>query len=111
MKTLCSRIIPLALIIATLTACATRTSYVNLYGDPAPPSSAERTIVIRPDIKYVNVEGGQTVRFVVGDKDFAWHFFSARFRDFNLADVAPPGILDHAITAYVSPDPRYRPAP
>lgn len=93
---------------AVLAACATRTSYVDLYGGPAPVSEAQRTIVIRPDTKHVNIEGGEVVRFVAGDKEFAWNFFVASsVRSFDLNEVAPPGVLDHRVRAYVSPDPRY----
>ena len=98
----------LVLAAAVLTACATRTNYIALYGQPAPVSAAERTIVITPDTKYVNVTGGETVRFVVGDKSFAWNFFVARtVSNFLLNDVAPPGVLDHPVRVYVAPDPRY----
>jgi hypothetical protein len=110
MKRLYSPIIALALVLAAavLTACATRASYVDLYGQPAPVSAAERTIVITPDTRYVNVTGGETVGFVVGDKSFAWNFFVARtVSNFPLNDIAPPGVLDHPVQVYVAPDPRY----
>jgi hypothetical protein len=110
MKRLYPPIIVLSLVLAAavLTACATRTSYVDLYGQPAPVSAAERAIVITPDTRYVNVTGGETIGFVVGDKSFAWNFFVARtVNDFRLNDVAPPGVLDHPVQAYVAPDPRY----
>jgi hypothetical protein len=103
-----STIISIVLTTSMLVACATRTSYVDLYGDPAPVSAAQRTIVIGPDTKYVNVEGGQIVKFVAGDKEFAWNFFVARTVSmFRLNEVAPAGVLDHEVRAYVSPDPRY----
>lgn len=107
MKTI-SNCIAIAVAATALTACATRTSYLDLYGQQAPATAAERTITIKPDTKYVNVEGGQIVRFVTGDKDFTWHFLVARTVDsFVLNEVAPPGVLDHVVRAYVSPDPRY----
>jgi hypothetical protein len=47
------------------------------------------------------------VQFNVGDKTFAWNFDVARnISDFDLNDVAPPGVLDHAVTAYVAADPQ-----
>jgi hypothetical protein len=110
MKRLHSPIIAISLVLATtvLTACAARTSYVDLYGQPAPVSAAERTIVITPATRHVNIEGGQTIKFIVGDKEFAWDFFVARtVNNFALNDIAPPGVLDHPVQAYVSPDPRY----
>jgi Heavy-metal resistance protein CzcE len=100
----------LVLSVMVVAGCATRSSYVSLYGQPSPVSGADHTIVITPDTRHVNVEGGQTVAFIVGDKQFAWNFFVAiPITNFPLNDVAPPGILDHPVQAYVAPDPRYWP--
>jgi hypothetical protein len=79
----------------------------ELFGEPAPAAAAHHTVTITPNTKYVNVQGGDTVQFNVGDKTFAWNFDVARnISDFDLNDVAPPGVLDHAVTAYVAPDPQ-----
>jgi hypothetical protein len=88
------------------------TDYRYLYGDAAPSSAANQTIVIRPDTRHVNVQGGDTVNFIVGDKQFAWTFNVARtVWAFDLNDVAPPGLLDHIVRAYIAPDPKYIDAP
>jgi hypothetical protein len=79
---------------------------VKLMGDPATPESAERTITINSETKYINVVGGETVKFVVGDKTFAWHF-DGPFSSFKLNQVAPEGMLDHVVTVYASPNPLY----
>lgn len=80
----------------------------DLLGDPAPVSAATRTIVIAPDTRYVNVTGGEIVTFIVGDRAFAWSFNGTRYvAPFDLSMTAPPGVLDHAVIAYVAPDPRY----
>lgn len=80
----------------------------DLWGAPAPVSAATRTIVITPDTRYVNVTGGEVVTFVVGDKAFAWSFNGTRYvAPFDLSITAPPGVLDHAVIAYIAPDPRY----
>jgi hypothetical protein len=95
-----------------LSACAARTSYVDLYGQAAPASGADHTIVITSATKYVNVEGGQTVKFVAGGNEFAWTFNVARtVNSFDLNEVAPPGVLNHVVRVYVSPDPKYIDAP
>ena len=58
-----------------------------------PYQAAVRTIPISPNTNYVNVEGGEIIRFVSGDQEFAWHFLVARtVRAFDLNEVAPPGI-------------------
>lgn len=81
---------------------------VALLGNPAPSNAATRTIVITPTTKWVNVEGGEVVNFVVGDKSFAWDFYvGAGIYKFDLSRVAPPGILDRRVDAYVSTDPKY----
>lgn len=81
---------------------------VRLLGDPAPVEAATQTIVIKPETKWVNVTGGDTVKFVVGDKSFAWLFNVATgVRVFDLSRVAPPGVLNHPVDAYVAADPKY----
>lgn len=97
-------------IVVLLSACAHRDiDYpIGFLGDPAPLNGATETIAIRPDTKWINVTGGDTVRFVVGEKSFAWTFNVARnVTAFDLRRVAPPGVLDHRVDAYVAPDPKY----
>ena len=77
-----------------------------LLGDTASSSMTTRSIAIRPDTRYVNVTGGEVVRFTVGDRGFVWNF-NGRPSSFDLALVAPPGMLDHKVTAYVAPNPLY----
>ncbi len=101
---LLSPVVAAALIVS---ACATRVP-VELYGDPAPASAAQRTIVITPDTRHVNVEGGEIIRFVVEGREFGWSFNNAlTINSFSLNAVAPPGLLNQPVHAYVSRDPRY----
>ncbi len=96
--------------IGLISACAHRApeQMLALFGDPAPVEAATQTIVIRPETRWVNVTGGDTVKFVVGEKSFAWIFNVARtVNSFDLSRVAPPGVLDRHVEAYVAPDPRY----
>ena len=65
-----------------------------------------RTIVIKPTTSYVNVTGGEVIRFEVGDKSFVWNF-SGPGSSFDLARVAPTSVLDRKVTAYVAPNPMY----
>lgn len=81
---------------------------IDLLGDPAPLSAATRTIVITPATNAVNVTGGEIVRFITGDKSFAWNFDgSTSATAFALNLTAPPGLLDHQVMAYVAPNPLY----
>lgn len=100
----------LPLFALALTACAPMdySRRVDLLGEPAPVSAATRVIAITPGTKYVNVTGGEIVRFVVGDKSYAWNFDGGDYADaFALNLTAPPGVLDHTVIAYVEPNPLY----
>jgi hypothetical protein len=84
-------------------------SRLDFFGTPAPVSAATRTIVITPETKHVNVIGGEVVNFVVDNKSFAWNFNGAQHvPPFDLNRAAPPGLLDHKVTAYIAPNPLYR---
>jgi uncharacterized ParB-like nuclease family protein len=77
-------------------------------GETAPPSAAAHTITIDSDTRYVNVQDGEVVNFDVSGKTFTWDFDgSQRVESFDLNQVAPPGLLDHPVTAYVAPNPLY----
>lgn len=83
---------------------------IDLLGDPAPISASTRTIVISPTTRYVNVTGGETIRFIVGNQSFAWSFDgSTNVASFDLNRTAPAGLLDHKVTAYVAVNPLYVP--
>ena len=95
-------------ICASFQASIAAPSRTDLYGSPAPLAGATRTIVIGPHTKWINVTGGETIKFIAGEKSFAWNFdTSPTISSFELNQVAPPGALDHKVTAYVAPDPRY----
>lgn len=105
-KLLCS-----AAFAVMLTACAApdNAARLDLLGSPAPVAAATRTIVITPETKHVNVIGGEIVKFVVGNQAFTWNFNGAQYvAPFDLSRTAPPGLLDHKVTAYVAPNPLYR---
>jgi hypothetical protein len=105
-KPLISAVVALALALPALSSMAK--TPLDLLGDPAPGARAQRTLTITPETKYVNVEGGQIIKFSVGDKDFTWDFDGAEtVMSFDLNRVAPEGLLDHKVTAYVSPNPLY----
>jgi hypothetical protein len=96
-------------LVLSLTACSSTTvPRRDLLGGPAPDTAAERTIKIMPDTRYVYVTGGQVVQFDAGGKTFTWHFDGPDIVwAFDLNRVAPSGMLDHVVTAYISPNPLY----
>lgn len=101
-------VLALALSGASLTGFA-KPPPAKLLGDPAPATVAARTIVIRPNTKSVNVVGGETVRFKVDGKSFAWSFnVPETVTSFDLNRVAPADMLDHKVKVYVATDPKYK---
>jgi hypothetical protein len=107
MKTIIPAVVALTLSLSALSSMAATPD--ELLGDTAPATAANRTITIAPDTKYVNVQGGQTVKFNVGGQTFTWDFDGPdTVWAFDLNRVTPPGLLDHTVTAYVSPNPLYR---
>jgi hypothetical protein len=84
------------------------TPRADLLGTPVPPSAATRTVSLTADTRYVNVTGGDVVRFVGGGQEFGWSFDTSPIvHTFSLNQVAPAGFLDHEVRVYVAPDPRY----
>ena len=79
---------------------------LELFGSPGAVSMVTRAIAIKPGTNYVNVTGGEVIRFDVGDKSFVWNFSGTR-SSFDLARVAPSSVLDRKVTAYVAPNPLY----
>lgn len=107
-KFLVSGLTALLLSGATMSALAAKPPPIKLLGDAAPDSAAARTVMIAPNTKSVKVVGGETIKFVVGDKSFAWSFTGpASITSFDLNRVAPAGVLDHRVRAYVAPNPTY----
>jgi hypothetical protein len=77
-----------------------------------PLSGATRTIPIDAKTRYVNVTAHETVKFVVNGNAFAVNFSGSSATTFafvpsvfDLAQLAPAGVLDHKVTVYVAPDP------
>jgi photosystem II stability/assembly factor-like uncharacterized protein len=73
-----SRLLLLTTLAAILSvACASPSSNsvpANYLGEPAWPFAATRTIVVEPGTRWVNVTGGDIVKFMAGGKTFAWNF-------------------------------------
>lgn len=81
---------------------------VDLLGDPAPSTAATRTITLTPETRHVNVTGGDIVTFVAGGKSFTWNFDGPQtLSSFPLNRVAPSGLLNRQVMAYIAPNPYY----
>ncbi|MES2104965.1 MAG: CzcE family metal-binding protein [Pseudomonadota bacterium] len=105
-KSFISTVLALTLIIPAIYSMAAPNP--KLLGEAAPGAAADRSIAITAGTKYINVQGGQVVKFDVDGKAFTWHFDGAEsISAFDLNQVTPPGLLDHIVTVYVSPNPLY----
>jgi len=100
-----SFLLAVAAMLASATAGAALRS--DLLGDNATPEQAQRTIVILPTTKYVNVTQGEVVQFVENGSSFVWNFDGPIASAFDLNRVAPAGALDHKVTAYIASNPQY----
>jgi hypothetical protein len=79
-------------------------------GSAAPASTpVDQVVVVNSATRHVNVTGGSTVRFVVGDRSFTWNFQNgtAHVVPFDLQLIAPQGLLNHPVTAYVADSAAY----
>ena len=96
---------------AASTAALAGVQQPDLRGNAVPAQAAvDQVIVITEATRHVNVTGGSTVRFVVGERSFSWNFQngSAHVVPFDLQMIAPKGLLNHPVTAYVSDNPLYQ---
>ena len=89
-----------ALALSATSLSAAALTYGDLYGEPADASAAERTIVVTPSTKFVNVKHGEVVKIVAGGKEFAWDFDGIE-QPFELAKIAPQGAIDHNVRVYI----------
>ncbi|WP_372525743.1 CzcE family metal-binding protein [Piscinibacter sp.] len=72
----------------------------------------DRKVLVRANTRFVNVDNGEVVKFVVQqpdgtDKSFTWHFDARRDAVGDLSKLAPAGVLGRPVTVYVGPDPHY----
>jgi hypothetical protein len=103
-KLFASAFAALALSAASLSANALTAG--DLYGEPAAGDYVpERTIVVTPTTKFINVTHGEVVKLKVGSNEFAWRFDGLSDRSFELNKIVPEGTLDHVVRVYVGASP------
>ncbi len=73
-------------------------------GSAAPAARADRRIVLKPSTRYANVDRGETVTFVYGDKSFTWYFDTLGEPNFRLAEIAPKDFGTGHVQVYVGPN-------
>ncbi|WP_284079331.1 CzcE family metal-binding protein [Herbaspirillum aquaticum] len=77
------------------------------YGMTASNTLVDREIQIAPSTKYVNVNQGETVRFVAQGKSFVWKFDTFGQRPFELAKIAPADFAAPKAVVYLGSNPLY----
>ena len=88
MKLLLPAVASLTLSVASVSAFALTTG--DMYGEPAAADSAyDRTIVVTPQTRFINVTHGEIVNLRVGGKDIGWNFDGVSGQPFDLSKIAP----------------------
>ena len=75
------------------------------FGVGVTENAYDRTVDVKSDTKTVNVANGETVRFDVGGKTFAWHFSTFNEQSFKLLAIAPKDVHVEGVRVFVSADP------
>jgi len=98
-----------ALIAASATLAPTAYAGNNdLFGEPAPAMAASRTIFINHDTQYVNLTGGDVVKFIIHGKEYVWDFdVASNINEVDLNQLLPPNVLHHVVKVYLARDPTY----
>lgn len=77
----------------------------TLLGDPIPAESTPSIVVVGSATRYVTVDHGDAVRFIVDGKAFGFRFDGAEHaRVIDLQAIAPPGLVQRSIPVYVQGD-------
>lgn len=75
----------------------------SYYGSTAAVKTADRTIVIKPNTRWVNVKNGETVTFASGDQNFTFHFDTyPQTQVVKLDAIAPAGVNVAPVRVYVA---------
>jgi hypothetical protein len=98
--------------LSLLAGCASTHSAVPALGTPAEGHSYDRKVLIGTNTKFVNVDAGEVIKFIVRepdgtDRSFTWNFNIVRETVGDLSTIAPAGILDRPVRVVVAPNPLY----
>ena len=85
------------------------------FGTPAQSRKVDETVHLGPGSRWVNINYGETVRFIAQGSDGSEHSFAWRFNvspnvdSVGLGKVAPADFPVRQVRVYVEADPRYLP--
>jgi hypothetical protein len=70
--------------------------------------NVDRTVVIDSGTGWVNVNGGDVIRFIANGQTFDYRFNSyTQSRVYDLGKIAPAGALSRSVKVYVTADDRF----
>ncbi|WP_295754522.1 CzcE family metal-binding protein [Undibacterium sp.] len=78
------------------------------FGNLTLETTAQRTITLLPNTKYINVVQGEVIKFTSQGKSFTWNFDTLNTFTFNLAEVAPKEMNIENIQVYIKKNATYR---
>jgi hypothetical protein len=93
-----------ALVLSAASLGASAAPSTDLVGETAVADTAQRTVVIGANTRFVNVTQGETVRFVANGNEFTYDFDGLPGA-VELAQIAPNVSLDHKVEVYVARQP------
>jgi hypothetical protein len=79
-------------------------TFPSFVGQLVPVDSADRTVVIDPATRWVNVTQGEKVKFLANGREFVIDFDGVD-QNVDLRKLAPGGALDHLVETYVRTSP------
>ena len=89
---------------ATTIVTANAATFPGFIGEPVTATASDRTIVINPGTRWVNVTQGEKVKFVANGREFTIAFDGVA-EPVNLQRLAPAGVLDHEVDSQVAENP------
>ena len=79
------------------------------FGSGAVADATVETIQLNRHTKYVNVNDGDTVKFVSNGKSFTWHFDTFQNKTvLDLSAIAPKALALNGVHVYVGTNPLYQ---
>ncbi len=81
----------------------------RMLGSAIPAAQAQRTVTVAADTRWVNVNPGESIRFVVGAAEFGWKFDGPGPRAIDLRSIAPAAVVSAPVTVYLAGSTGHRP--
>jgi hypothetical protein len=101
---------PASIALAAMLAAGTAAAAVGrdtLAGEPLPQGTpVDRIVRIDQNTPWVNAAGGESLKFMLGDRELSWRLPDNRWA-INLKEIAPAGSIDRDLYIYLQANPLY----